>query len=180
MYKYKLKNYRFRNFFRIYYLKFPSRIEKHIASKMYFSFPDRYCFKYDMQLRLHTDKSILNAKIFAHWILELLLAHITRASPYRYPIFAHQQKNYNIISDKLEKVYNTEISAQQIDNCAYIYMKIYILCNYELKWRNGDKVCFIFPFFFLPLLEPVHAMLERGFWIKSIPLNQIIEAESYL
>lgn len=145
MYKYKLKNYRFRNFFRIYYLKFPSRIEKHIASKMYFSFPDRYCFKYDMQLRLHTDKSILNAKIFAHWILELLLAHITRASPYRYPIFAHQQKNYNIISDKLEKVYNTEISAQQIDNCAYIWRYIFFAIT---NWNEETVIRFVSFFLF--------------------------------
>lgn len=55
----KLGNF-FANYF---YKKFASRIVKAYRRSIFLSV---HRFKYDMQLSLHTGKSILNAKIFAH------------------------------------------------------------------------------------------------------------------
>lgn len=122
-YKYKFKITKLsRNF---YFLKFPSRIEKRI--KDVFSFPEqilllntiRNCVymqtnRFLMQKYLHTE--------FCNSCLHVLLAHLD----IQYLHISKKRNNYDIIvQTNWRKVYNTEISGQQIDNCSYVYEDVY-------------------------------------------------------
>lgn len=123
-YKYKFKITKLsRNF---YFLKFPSRIEKRI--KDVFSFPEqilllntiRNCVymqtnRFLMQKYLHTE--------FCNSCLHVLLAHLDIQYLH---ISKKKKNNYDIIvQTNWRKVYNTEISGQQIDNCSYVYEDVY-------------------------------------------------------
>lgn len=122
-YKYKFKITKLsRNF---YFLKFPSRIEKRI--KDVFSFPEqilllntiRNCVymqtnRFLMQKYLHTE--------FWNSCLHVLLAHLD----IQYLHIGKKRNNYDIIvQTNWRKLYNTEISGQQIDNCSYVYEDVY-------------------------------------------------------
>lgn len=139
----KLGNF-FANYF---YKKFASRIVKAYRRSIFLSV---HRFKYDMQLSLHTGKSILNAKIFAHWIPELWLARILLA---HLPI----DIQYLHISEKKTTQHNIRQTAKgcTIRNLCNksIIARIRMIIHLDIR-RNiyGNKLYFIslslFLFFF--------------------------------